>query len=149
MKKSKKQETVIPSYLISLSRRISSSYRDLTAIFSFLWDVQSLQHPRVYRVVQLFSLHVHIHPVVDVGSGRVLLPHHHHHSSARHETSFSDVMCARRLSSSSSSSADRQQRILSASLEDVPCYRRETAESLTGGPSVRKRTRTERIDADF
>jgi len=31
-----------------------SAYRDLIAIFSFLWDVQSLQHPRVYRVVQLF-----------------------------------------------------------------------------------------------
>ncbi|KAG1960658.1 hypothetical protein F2P79_005127 [Pimephales promelas] len=48
-----------------------------------------------------------------------------------------------------SSSRARHETRLPPSLEDVPCYRRETEESLTGGPSVIKQTRTERIDADF
>ncbi len=119
---SEKQETVIALYSISvLSMRMDWDVQEISLLFFLSCGMSSHRYTPVFTVwcrLRHSKLHARIHPVVGVGSSRVLLPQHPPPPPPPHpgnpSSSFSDVMCALRLSSSVSAAdgADRQQRIL-------------------------------------
>lgn len=151
--------------LIVVKENRLSSYRDLLAIFSFLWDVQSLLHPRVYRVWWSSSVFTFTFiqwlvwdPVASFSRSIIII-------SARHETRLphSVMWCAlvhRRspfliiiiIRSSSGGGGGRSGQTVADSLSfsrGCTVLPEGNGGESFRGPFPEKRTRTERIDADF